>query len=206
MSYLIIDGNCGAPSLYGNYRQRKFSDIYPDFATFKANYKLAIPTGFLSQGVGDSGYSLTDTELTAIYCLLYSRYGNSTISSSDENRFKFEMSALIFQYAPLWLKKLDIQVKIRKMDLTALQQGSFAIHNHAYNPSTLPSTSSTTELTKIDDQNTSRWVKSPTEAYSMLLMLLDNDPTEDFLRKFRKLFLIVVQPELPLWYENEMEV
>lgn len=68
-------------SLYGNYRNRKFSEIYPDFATFKANYKIAIPDGFMS-------YSLTDTELTAIYALLLSRYANSTISSSDEGRFK----------------------------------------------------------------------------------------------------------------------
>lgn len=188
-------------SLYGGYRQRKFADIYPDFATFKTNYKIAIPDGFLAQGSGDTqGYSLTDTELTAIYALLLSRYANSTIASSDEGRFMLQVSSIIFQYAPLWLKELDIQVKIRNLSITDIQKGSFAIHNHAYNPSTAPSTSSLTELTKIDDQNTTRYMRSPLEAYGNLIALLQSDPTEEFLQKFRKLFLKVVEPELPLWY------
>ena len=38
------------------------------------------------------------------------------------------------------------------------------------------------------------------DAYAMLIALLETDVTESFLDKFKKLFLKVVQPELPLWY------
>ena len=185
-------------SLYGCYRTRKFCEIYPDFATFKANYNIAIPSGYMS-------YSLTDNELTLIYSMLLSRYGNSSIASSDEGRFMLQVSSLIFQHAPIWLKKLDIQKTLRSMSLSDLQQGTFSIHNHAYNPSAAPTTTTTTELTKIDDQNTSRWVKSPLEAYANLIALLENDVTEEFLQKFRKLFIQFVEPELPLWYFYDEE-
>lgn len=196
-------------SLYGNYRQRTFADIYPTDTEFVNNYQLAVPSEFRESGSGsgyDPGYTVDANTAKFIYYLLYSRYGNSTIAASDENRFKFAVSALIFQYGPLWRKKLDIQKALRALSTADIQKGSFQIANHAYNPSTAPSTASLTELTKIDQQNTNRWVKSPLEGYANLMMLLDQDATEEFLGKFRKLFIKVVEPELPLWYENETEV
>ena len=80
---------------------------------------------------------------------------------------------------------------------------SFQINNQAVNPSSAPSTSSTTELDKIDAQTTNRWVKSPLEGYANLMVLLEKDATEEFLSKFRKLFISVVEPEIPLWYVSE---
>ena len=43
------------------------------------------------------------------------------------------------------------------------------------------------------------------EGYSILLSLLETDVTESFLDKFKKLFLKIVQPELPLWYATETD-
>lgn len=185
------------PSLYGNYRNFKFTDIYPDVATFKLKYNCAIPSGY-------SAYNITSTQAELVYYLLYSRYGNSTIASSDPTRFEFQVSSLIFQHAPLWLKKLDIQKELRALTTDQIKQGSFQIANHAYNPSTSPSTTALTELTKIDAQNTNRWVKSPLEGYATLMALLDNDATEEFINKFKRLFIKVVEPEIPLWYETEV--
>ena len=185
-------------SLYGNYRNRKFSEIYPTVTQFKADYNLAIPSSF-------STYNVSSTDAELIYYLLYSRYGNSTIASSDENRFKFQVSSIIFQYAPLWKKQLDIQKTLRGLSDSDITAGSFQIANHAFNPSTSPSTTSTTELNKIDEQNTQRWVKSKLDGYASLLLLLNSDPTEEFLGKFRKLFMQIVEPELPLWYVTDDE-
>ena len=42
------------------------------------------------------------------------------------------------------------------------------------------------------------------DAYAMLIALLETDVTESFLDKFKKLFLKVVQPELPLWYATNI--
>ena len=183
-------------SLYGNFRNKKFSEIYPDVTTFKAVYNIAIPSAY-------STYNVSTTDAELIYYLLYSRYGNSTIASSDENRFKFQLSSLIFQHAPLWKKQLDVQKELRALTTSDLQKGTFQINNQAVNPSSAPSTSSTTELDKIDAQTTNRWVKSPLEGYANLMVLLEKDATEDFLNKFRKLFIQVVEPEVPLWYVSE---
>ena len=199
--------NCdNYPSLYGNYRNRKFSDIYPTATAFVDNYLLAIPTEFQSSGSGqsyDPGYTVDADTAKFIYYLLYARYGNSTIAASDENRFKFQVSSIIFQYGPLWRKELDIQKALRNLSDAEIKQGSFMIANHALNPSSAPSTASLTELTKIDAQNTNRWVKSPLEGYANLLTLLNKDATEEFLNRFRKLFIKVVEPEIPLWYITE---
>ena len=184
-------------SFYGDHPQSTFADIYPTDVDFVNNYQLAVPEEFRESG-SDPGYTVDAKTAKFIYYLLYSRYGNSTIATTDENRFKFAVSALVFQYGPLWRKKLDIQKALRELSTSDIQKGSFQIANHAFNPSTAPSTSSTMELNKIDQQNTNRWVKSPLEGYANLMMLLDQDTTEEFLGKFRKLFI-----KVPLLYENK---
>lgn len=181
-------------SLYGNYRQRKFTDIYGDKNTFLTDYKEnGLPT------------TISDDTATTLYYLLYARYGNSTIASSDENQFKYKLFSTVFMYGPTWEKRLDIQEKLRTLTDDQLREGSKAIYNHAFNPSTAPSTDTLDELTTINDQNTTKYKKTPMEGYSTLLMLLETDVTAEFLDRFRKLFLVVVEPELPLWYVTDLE-
>jgi hypothetical protein len=133
-------------------RTRTFADIYPSATEFVGHYLDAVPSAFQASGT-DPGYSVSSDDATFIYFLLYSRYANSHIASSDENRFRFQVSSLIFQYGPLWRKELDIQKYLRSLDHTneALLYSSLAINNHAYNPSTGPSTTEATELDKIDE-------------------------------------------------------
>ena len=171
-------------SLYGNYRQVKFTDVYPDVATFLSDYT--------SNGIKTT---ISRESATTLYYLLYSRYGNSVIASSDTNRFK---------YGPTWEKKLDIQEKLRNLTDDELFAGSTQIHNHAYNPGTAPSTNTLDELPAINEQNTSKYKKDKMSGYAMLVSLLDTDVTESFISKFKKLFITVVQPELPLWYAAEI--
>ena len=73
------------------------------------------------------------------------------------------------------------------------------------NPGTAPSTSSLEELPGIDDQNTTQYKKNKLDAYANLMGLLEKDVTEEFLSKFKNLFLKFVEREIPLWYITEIE-
>lgn len=180
-------------SLYGNYRQVKFTDVYPDVATFLAEYN--------NNGIKTT---ISQDSATTLYYLIYSRYGNSVIASSDTNRFKYDLFGTIFSYGPTWEKRLDIQEKLRNLTDDELFAGSTQIHNHAYNPGTAPSTGTLDELPAINEQNTSKYKKDKMSGYAMLVSLLDTDVTESFISKFKKLFITVVQPELPLWYATDI--
>lgn len=179
--------------LYGNYRNRKFTDIWNTEELFISDYQeCGIPA------------LLTEESMQTLYYLLYARYGNSTIASSDENQFKYKLFSTIFQYGPTWEKRLEVQASLRAMDLEELQKSATAIYNHSMNPSTKPTTNTMDELQTINDQNVTKHKRSKTDAYALLLSLLETDVTEEFINKFKKLFLTVVSPELPLWYKTNI--
>lgn len=180
-------------SLYGNYRQVKFTDVWENVNSFITDYQ-------------NNGIKTTISQQSAqtLYYLLYSRFGNSTIASSDTNRFKYDVWGTIFSYGPTWEKRLEIQEKLRGLSDDELFTGATQIFNHAYNPGTAPSTNTLDELTAINEQNTNKNKKDKLNAYAMLMSLLEIDVTQQFLDKFKKLFLTVVQPELPLWYATDV--
>lgn len=182
-------------NLYGNYRNKKFTDIWGDQDSFYADYT--------SNGIT---VTISETTATLLYYLLYARYGNSTIASSDEYQFKYKVFSTIFMYGPTWEKRLELQKEIRALTLEEVQKGGKAIYNTALNPNQSPTTTSLEELKYINSQNTSNFVKSTPEAYAIIIDLLETDVTEEFIGRFKNLFLTVVSPELPLWYvtkENE---
>ena len=184
---MMVPYNC---SLYGNYRQVKFTDVYGDVESFVNDYNTCgIPA------------SLTDANnVSTLYYLLYAKYGNSTIASSDTTQFKYKLFSIIFSYGPSWEKRLEIQEDLRELTQDQLVTGSTQIHNHSYNPSTAPSTSTLEELTTINEQNTTKGKRGLLDAYSFLWDLIDTDVTTEFLNRFASLFIKIVEPELPLWY------
>ena len=180
-------------SEYGNYRTKKFTDFYPMAQDFINDYHLnGIPA------------TITDDSANTLFYLLYARYGNSHIINSDENQFKYKLFSIVFQYGPTWEKRLDIQNKLRNLTEDELMRGTKAIYNTANNPGTDPSTGSLEELQYINSQNTTGYKKSKMDAYANLLALLDTDVTEDFIKKFGKLFITILKPREPLWYATEI--
>lgn len=178
-------------SLYGRFRNPKFTDVFGDVGTF-------------IQEAEESYLNLLDrNHLGILYYLLYGNYGNSVIASDDIEQFKYKMWSIIFMYGPTWAKRLDIQEKLRNLSEDEIKKGSKAVYNHAYNPSTAPSTATLTELTTIDNQNTTNYVRSTIEGYAALTDLLETDVTKEFIDKFKKLFLLIVQPEEKLLYGSE---
>ena len=179
--------------LYGNFRNVKFTDVFPDVATFVQEYNdCAISV------------DLNETSVSTIYYLLYAKYGNSVIAAADVNQFKYQVFVKIFRYGPTWEKRLQIQKDLRTATIEDLQIGSKQIYNHAYNPSTAPTTDTLDEISYINDQNVTKSKKGILETYSFLYDMLETDVTGEFIEKFRNLFLVIVAPERPLWYITDI--
>lgn len=182
-------------NLYGNFVNRTFADIFPTAEQFVNEYN--------SSALCPENNKISNPEL--LYYLLYARYGNSTIASFDENQFKYKVFSTIFMYGPSWEKRLEVQNILRGLGEEDIIKGSKRINNVSYNPSVAPTTDTLEELPTINQQFTDGWKKSKVEGYGMLLSLIKTDVTEEFIGKFKKLFIVVVQPNLPLWYETEEE-
>lgn len=201
MSNLIIPGYCDpCDTYYGGYRTRTFAEIFAEeeggAATYEYFASVLAETPFAAK--------LAEVDMELLFYLLYARYGNSHIAFSDENQFIFALFSVAFQYGPTWSKRLHIQEQLRGIKDEELTLGGKAIYNHSYNPSTAPSTSTLDELTTINDQNTTNYKKSKMEGYANLMALLDVDVSEEFLTKFRKLFIKVLAPDRPLLYTTEI--
>lgn len=182
--------------LYGNFRTRTFSQIFPSVEVFLNGTDTY--EGYLNNGIDQ--YLLSTETATTLYYLLYARYGNSHIASADENTFRYKIWSNIFMYGPTWEKRLEIQAKARALTEDELLYGSKAIQNFSHNPSTAPTTNTLEELPTINEQHTTQYKKNKLDAYTYLMGLLETDVTKYFLDTFQRFFLKIVEPELPLWY------
>lgn len=182
-------------SLYGNYRQIRFSGVFPSYEEFRAQLEIC-----------PLDIDMSEEAKSTTYYLLFARYGNDVVASSDINRFKLNLFSLMFSYGPTWAKRLDIQKELRELSLDELKAGGGAVYNSAYNDGTAPSTTSLDELQYINQQNQTRYKKSTADAYLLQYTSLSSTVTEEYIRHFKKLFLTVIQPEKPLWYITEGDI
>lgn len=184
-------------SIYGNTHKYNmtFSEIWTRMLDFKDEYKQS--------ALYTNSNKISDMSIQTLYYLLYAEYGNNTIASNDVNRFKYKVFSIIYQYGPNWEKELSIQENLRNLTEEDLLKGSTMIYNHAYNPSTAPSTATLDELTTINDQNTTKAKRSKLEGYNALVSMLDSDITANFIRRFRSLFKIVVERDGPLFFGDD---
>ena len=169
-----------------------FTDIYNNAEDFVNDYKTS---GLYIEYVDPNNNSnkisikISDDSAKTLYYLLYARYGNSSIRNWDETQFKYKLFSTIFMYGPSWEKRLEVQAKLRALKDEELTLGAKQIFNHSYNPSTAPSTDTLDELKTIDDQNVTKNQRSKLDAYNLLLSLLETDVTNEFLNKFKPLFM-----------------
>ena len=179
---------------FPEYDTKLFTEIWEEVSDFLYDYSNAgIPK------------TISNTNATTLYYLLYAKYGNNPIANRDINQFKYKVLAIIFEYGPTWEKRLDIQSKLRNLSEADLIKGAKAIYNSALNPSVAPSTATLEELDYINSQNTTNYKKSKMEAYAQLWELLNTDVTSAFVSKFKVCFKQFVRPEKPLIYVTEIE-
>lgn len=183
-------------NMMDKYNTMTFVQVWDDSDVFEAEYKA---TPFYDYEAATQSTpaklhnSLTDENILILFSLLYARYGNSPIANINVNQFKYKIFSIIFKYGPAWQKKLDIQDKIREIE--DVQQGSFTIYNHAFNDAGEPATTSDYISGYVNDQNTTRFKKSPLEGYMIQWEALSTDITEEFLNKFKVCFKTIVAPE-----------
>lgn len=189
-------------NLYGNFRTRTFAEIFYDenmdsAEVFKSMfYEGRIPL------------KITDENLTTLFYLLYARYGNAHIASSDENTFLYKLQSIVFMYGPTWEKRLKIQDDLRALKDDEIFKGGEAIYNSANAPGTdiAGLVDEHGKLTYLSGQNTTEYKKSKMEGYAMLATLLETtDVTKEFLDRFQNLFIKILEPYKPLWYVTEVE-
>lgn len=180
--------------LFGKFLTNTFSEVFPDMPEFK---HFLITSGI---NIGFKEENTIDT----LYYLLYARYGNSHIINTDVNQFKYKLASIVFMYGPTWEKRLEVQRELRALSIEILQEGSTATYNTALNPGYLQSIDSQATQ-KINSQNKTIYKKSKTEAYATIIGLLETDVTEEFISKFRKLFIQIVAPAEELTYATTPE-
>lgn len=190
---------------YGNFRNYTFSDMYPTLDAFLNGYKDSFGD-FISFGYNNVEIpkKLTEENIKTLYYLLYGQYGGSTITGDDQFQWCYQLWSIVFMYGPTWEKRLKIQDEIRAMTIDEAIKGSVSINNQSLNPSEAPVADSDDILKTINTQVVNKFNKSKVEGYQYLIDLLETDVTKMFLDKFKVLFLKIVAPQEPLWYETEI--
>ena len=192
MAFPILD------PLRPEYSTKTFVEVFPSYESFKAVYDEFIP--LISGGITPL---TNEGNIKATYYLLYCKYANNPIVNYDETQFKMKLMSVIVTYAPVWEKKKAIQSSLRVLTDEELLQGAKQIYNHAYNPSTEPSTQELEELTHINEQNVTNNKKSKMEAYAILWANLHVDATDEYINKFKICFSRFVGDQHPIYYVEE---
>ena len=218
------------------YDTNLFCEIWDSSDKFLADYNNT-GTEFTNQ----VPTTISQENALMTYLLLFSRYGNNPIANYDVNQFKNKIFTIIWQYGPAWEKRLSMQEDIRNLTLQEITQGTktdwssegtqsqnnsgtdTTINNHAYNPSTAPTTQSTNELDYIDQQQVAKGsttstisgtdskttgqvvTKSKMDAYAQLWDLVATDVTNGYIAKFKNCFKQFVAPERRMIYVTEDE-
>ena len=185
------------PDLIPEQSTKTFSQIYSSYEDFKSDYDQFIT--LVSGGV----QPLTEANVKATFYLMFARYGNNPIVNFDVTQFKMKLMSVIATYGPVWEKKKAIQKSLRDLTEADLLQGAKQIYNHAFNPSTEPTTQELEELTHINDQNVTNNKKAKMEAYSILWANLHVDATDEYLNKFKNCFSRFVGDQCPILFEVE---
>ena len=181
---------------YGSSRTRSFTQIFPTVEEFTAFYNdCGIPPIFLES-----------TSISTLYYLICAYYANSTIASSDEERFRYNVMSIIFQYGGTWEKELSIQKYLREINLAEDEwlDSIKSVQNISMNPATDPAADSFKTLDTINQQNMNLQRKGRMEGLAILTTLLQDDVSGRFLSKFKRLFRSIVSPQRPLFYTSEV--
>lgn len=169
----------------------KFEEIWESAAAFvDAYHNQSLP-----QELGD------DT-ITTLYYLLYGRYGSDCISGTNIRQWEYRFWGMVFQYGPAWEKRLQVQKRVRELSEDDLRDGDLSLNNLAYNPGTVPETTTTEVLKGIAQQNAGIKKRSILGGYSMLESLLATDVSEEFLEHFKDLFKPLLYSGMPYLYEG----
>ena len=179
------------------YSTLTFQQVYNSYEQFKEDFDFYFPL----LNALNSSMNVKDVKATFYY--LYAKYGNNPIVNFDVTQFKMKLFGVMSAYGPTWARKRKIQDDLRDLTESQLLQGAKQIYNHAFNPSTAPSTTELEEMTHINDQNVTNNKKSYMEAYAILWANLHVDATDEYMNKFKNCFSRFVGDECPILFVVE---
>ena len=179
------------------YNTKIFSEIYPDFDTFKHDFDEEF--GSYAKDC------ISATSLKTLYWMLYSRYASNPIVNYSVINFRAKIVSITFQKGPTWERKLALQKTLRDLSDEDLLTGARTIFNRAAHPEDAPSTDTDIELTYLNSQDVSKQRRSKLDAYSYLNDVLKTDVSEDFIQAYKHLFSKFVSPTITRIYENDIE-
>ena len=184
----------------GQYGTVTFGEAFPTSTQFSTEFKASAYYSLL-------GNEFTDTSIDLVYYLLLAKYEANPTANQDVSLFKNKLFSIIFKYGPTWQKKLDIQKKLRTLTESDIILGTTTIYNRASNPEQAPTTDTIDELTYINDQNTQKFKRNKTSAYSELYSLLRDNITDAFIDHFKVCFRMIVAFDyfVPVYEEEEDE-
>lgn len=166
------------------YDTKIFTDIWNRVSEFLYDYQhVGIPT------------TISTTNATTLYYLLYARYANNPIANYDENQFKYKVMSIIFQYGPTWEKRLSVQNTLRGLQLSDLiDDGSFSeLFGHQ----------GANSNTKTDSSNSTRTTDNDTSSTGTVTIDTDNDTTDVKNHAYNPSSAPAVNAYDPLGYINE---
>lgn len=181
--------------LFTGQYTKTLSMIYPTYEEFLGDFTgSGLPNTF------------KDAEfLKTIYLVLMSEYMNSSIMSFSEDQFRLKFLTRIMSYGPQYEREFGIQTDLLSLSNEELQVSAKAIYNTAMNPSEAPTTDTLDELPTINQQNTTKHVRSKLDAWALLKELADDSITKKFIKRFDDLFVRVLMTNNPLWYTTNIE-
>ena len=187
----------GYKGLYGTVT---FGEAFPTSSDFMTEFKATSYYQLMNN-------EFTDTSINLVYYLLLAKYEANPTANQDEDLFKNKLFSIIYKYGPTWQKKIDIQQKLRTLTEADIILGTTTIYNRASNPEQAPTTGTIDELTYINDQNTQKFKRNKTSAYSELYSLLRDNITDAFIDHFKVCFRMIVAFDyfVPVYEEEEDE-
>ena len=168
------------------YDTKLFTDIWDNATDFIYDYThVGIPT------------TISNTNATTLFYLLYARYGNNPIANYDQTQFKYKLFSIIFQYGPTWEKRLSIQETLRGLQLEDLltDGGLSELFGHQ----------GANSSSKTDSTNSTRTINNDTTSTGTVTVDTDSDNTDVKNHAFNPSSAPSVDAFSPLAYINQQE-
>lgn len=185
------------------YLTNTFSEIFPDLETFVARIADFNVNNILFAGMTDNDFTLT-------YLLLTSEYADTPINSVDNNHFIAQLVVTMNNFGPQWAKRRNIRAEVIAIEDPQDAAKDKTVYNQADNPASLDpvGTGNDEILQYINHQSATILNPNKIKAYENYVDYFDsrtNDLDLAYISKFKKLFMRIVSPQMPILFIEEEE-
>ncbi len=170
------------------------ADLLPDFNTFKV-YCSEVPIDY---------ESLTQLEKDALehcYNLLMRRYGHANVRYTTPEAFYNALAIPLDDEFKRYAKRLYIIGEAYKLTLEDFAELNRAIQNYANNPNDVVS-EPLKPLSYISSQTFTANISNKLQAYLVAIDSLPSEYDEEFLSKFKDLFMNIIPNETIIYKED----